>query len=476
MSSHWNGISRHEVFSPPRGQWHTLPLTHRMGSSLGLNPLSNPRIKCMKTLSGATGFWGRKAGSSRSTRRVVEGDAQHVVAHSLTKRMGGKASPRPDRQTDRRPQRPCGHSHEQAGPGALDRKRGPAFVWGWLRSWGKITRVTIVIHSASTRRENATKNSTSKAAALRRDGRSPGCWLRALILNWLLCNNTPQPKPRSVLRNAAAERGRASRPAASLAGRGHHHHHHGPLVVWGDTKCCCPCALHHKGPTARMAPMAGRAPRPASAWAQGRWVGKEKHKPWAQVGGKGGNVLPVFSLGEGILTAVMSVLTSRLPFWDRKHFVNIYINILILFWIASAVSMAWLARLLCQNWKQSPTNTGMGEWFRANPHLGYVKGAHIFQTETQPLLYTNQIGIQTLNCSPHPTWASAAEQWPSVAADTLQKHRLHPDAELCARGNRQLEPKPKGQTHPEPHHGRCMVLPVPHTRLPEGSGPVSLLS
>ncbi|EOB07412.1 hypothetical protein Anapl_03585 [Anas platyrhynchos] len=45
-----------------------------------------------------------------------------------------------------------------------------------------------------------------------------------------------------------------------------------------------------------------------------------------------------------------------------------------------------------------------------------------------------------------------AEQWPSVAADTLQKHRLHPDAELCARGNRQLEPKPKGQTHPEPHH------------------------
>lgn len=27
---------------------------------------------------------------------------------------------------------------------------------------------------------------------------------------------------------------------------------------------------------------------------------------------------------------------------------------------ASAVSMAWLVRLLCKNWKQSPTNTGMG--------------------------------------------------------------------------------------------------------------------
>lgn len=30
----------------------------------------------------------------------MEGDAQHVVAHSLTKHMGGKALPRPDRQTD----------------------------------------------------------------------------------------------------------------------------------------------------------------------------------------------------------------------------------------------------------------------------------------------------------------------------------------------------------------------------------------
>lgn len=68
-----------KVFSSPWGQWHTFPLTHRMGSSLGLNPLPNPRIKCMKTLSGATGFWGRKAGSSRSMRRVVDGDARHVV-------------------------------------------------------------------------------------------------------------------------------------------------------------------------------------------------------------------------------------------------------------------------------------------------------------------------------------------------------------------------------------------------------------
>lgn len=92
----------------------------------------------------------------------------------------------------------------------------------------------------------------------------------------------------------------------------------------------------------------------------------------------------------------------------------------------------------------------MGEWFRANPHLGYVKGAHIFQTETQPLLYTNQIGIQMLNCSPHPTWASAVERWPSVAADTLQKHRLHLDAELCARGTVSSSPNPRDK--PIPSH------------------------
>lgn len=117
-----------------------------------------------------------------------------------------------------------------------------------------------------------------------------------------------------------------------------------------------------------------------------------------------------------------------------------------------------------------------GEWFRANPHLGYVKGAHIFQTETQPLLYRNQIGIQMLNRSPHPPWASATVKG-SGGAPTLQtclSRSTDPTSTpSCACNGTAivgLQPRAKpswahsqGQSHPKSQHGQSTALPSPHT-------------
>lgn len=127
-------MSRHECFLLPADSGTRFPLPTGWAAAWGRILFQTPQKNCMKNLSGATGFWRRKAGSSRPARRVVDGEgAQCAVAHSLTKHTGGH-NLATYRQTDRRPQRPCGHSHEKAGPGALDRKSGPAFVWGWLRS------------------------------------------------------------------------------------------------------------------------------------------------------------------------------------------------------------------------------------------------------------------------------------------------------------------------------------------------------
>lgn len=207
---HPGNITRTNIF-PLR--WHWARFLLPTGSGAGSPSQYPARGKNhMKTLSGSMGCWESNTRSCMPKKRDAdEGWGQHAKA--VWPGLSLTPSPRARWETTL-PQTDSRQPDSLGGPVGSPTQRPGLVCWPERAASrlfgagsvleGKITHVTIMIHSASARRENGTNNSTSKAAAHRRNGHGPGCWLRALILNWLLCNNTARPKACSALQNATA--------------------------------------------------------------------------------------------------------------------------------------------------------------------------------------------------------------------------------------------------------------------------------